>query len=69
MGTRFFRANPVFQKVGSTDVTLKRPASDGEFFRELENSAGYELRAYSDQALFCQAHGRQVLISNITNTA
>jgi hypothetical protein len=58
-----------FQKVGSTDVTFKRPASDGEFFRELENSAGYELRAYSDQALFCQAPGRQVLISNITNTA
>jgi len=58
-----------FQKVGSTDVTFKRPASDGEFFRELENSAGYELRAYSDQALFCQAPGRQVLIEDILNTA
>lgn len=57
-----------FYKVGSTDVTFKRPAMEGEFFRELENSAGFELRAYTDQAIFCQAPGRQVLISGIVNS-
>lgn len=58
-----------WSRVGSSDVTFKRPAMDGEFFRELENSAGYELRAYSDMALFCSAPGKQVLITAITNTA
>lgn len=58
-----------FMRIGSTDVTFKRPGKEGEFFRELENSAGYELRCYSDQALFCQAPGKQVVISSITNTA
>lgn len=57
-----------WSRVGSSDVTFKRPAMDGEFFRELENSAGYELRAYSDMALFCAAPGKQVLITAITNT-
>jgi len=57
-----------FSRVGSTDVTFKRPAMEGEFFRELENSAGFELRAYSDMAVFCFAPGRQVLISAIVNS-
>lgn len=57
-----------FSKVGSAEITFKRPAMEGEFFRELENSAGFELRAYSDQALFCSAPGHQVLISSIVNS-
>lgn len=58
-----------FVRVGSTDVTFKRPGKGDDFFRDLENSAGYELRCYTDQALFCQAPGRQVLIKGITNGA
>lgn len=54
-------------RVGSSDVTFKRPGRGDEFFRELENHAGYELRAYTDQALFCFAPGRNVLIKNIVN--
>lgn len=52
-------------RVGSTDVTFKRPAAEGNFFRELEDHAGYELRAYTDQALFCSRPGRSVIISNL----
>lgn len=54
-------------RVGSTDVTFRRPgaAVDGEFFRELENRAGYELRCYTDQALFCAKPGRSIVISNL----
>jgi hypothetical protein len=56
-------------RVGSTDMTFKRPSQGDEFFRDMENSAGYELRLYTDQALFCSAPGRNVLINAITNSA
>ena len=52
-------------RVGSSDVTFKRPGQEGNFFRELEDHAGYELRAYTDQAIFCAKPGRQVLIKNL----
>ena len=55
-------------RVGSQDVSFKRPGQGEEFFRDLENAAGYELRLYTDQALFCMAPGRSTLISSIVNT-
>jgi hypothetical protein len=55
-------------RVGSTDMTFKRPGQGEEFFRDLENSAAYELRLYSDQALFCMAPARCVLVTNIVNS-
>lgn len=58
-----------FNRVGSTDVTFKRPGMEGQFFRELENSAGVELRCFSDMALFCAAPGKNVIVTGITNTA
>jgi hypothetical protein len=54
-------------RVGSTDITFKRPGQGEEFFRDLENAAGYELRAFTDQAIFCSAPGKQVLLKNIVN--
>jgi hypothetical protein len=54
-----------FCRVGSTDVTFKRPGQGDNFFRDMEDSAGYELRCYTDQALFCAKPGKQVLISNL----
>lgn len=56
-----------FLRVGSTDVTFRRPGQGDEFFKDLENAAGYELRAYTDQALFCFAPGKNTLITAITN--
>jgi hypothetical protein len=58
-----------FARVGSTDITFKRPGADGNFFRDLENASGYELRCYTDQAVFCAAPGKQTLINNIVNQA
>jgi hypothetical protein len=52
-------------RIGSSDVTFRRPGKGDEFFRELENHAGYELRCYTDQALFCHSPGKNVLIKNI----
>jgi hypothetical protein len=57
-----------FMRVGSTDITFRRPGQGDDFFRELENNAGYELRAYTDQAVFCMAPGRSTLIQGITNS-
>lgn len=56
-----------WMRVGSSDISFKRPGQGEEFFRDLENSAGYELRLYTDQALFCQAPGRSTMIVNIVN--
>lgn len=39
-------------RIGSSDITFDPPGYEGEFFKLLENHAGYEIRAYSDQALF-----------------
>jgi hypothetical protein len=55
-------------RVGSTDITFRRPGQGDEFFRELENNAGFELRAYTDQALFIMAPGKCTLVNNIVNS-
>jgi hypothetical protein len=56
-------------RIGSTDITFRRPGQGDEFFRDLETAAGYELRAFTDQALFCSAPGKAVLINNIVNAS
>lgn len=66
-GYSFLLNQEDWMRVGSQDVSFKRPGQGEEFFRDLENSAGYELRLYTDQALFCCAPGRSTLINNIVN--
>ncbi len=56
-----------YARIGSTDITFKRPGADGNFFRDLENAAGYELRCYTDQAIFCCAPGKSTIITAIVN--
>lgn len=57
-----------WSRIGSTDITFKRPGQGEEFFRDLENSAAYELRLYTDQAPFCSAPGRNTVITDIVNS-
>lgn len=52
-------------RVGSSDITFKQPGFEGEFFRLLNDANGYELRAYTDQALFTHAPGRLALITDL----
>jgi len=56
-----------WSRVGSSDMTFKRPGQGDQFFRDLENAAAYEMRLYSDQALFCSAPGKNIIISGIKN--
>jgi hypothetical protein len=57
-----------WSRVGSQDVSFKRPGQGEDFFRDQENNAGYELRLYTDQALFCCAPGKSTLINAIVNS-
>lgn len=66
-GQAFLLVTDEMIRVGSTDVTFKRPGKGDEFFKDLENAAGYELRCYCDQALFAQAPGKLTLITGIVN--
>lgn len=57
-----------WKRVGSSDLTFTVPGSGEDFFRHLESAAGYQLRLYTDQALFCSAPGRSVIITGIVNS-
>jgi hypothetical protein len=66
-GYSYLLATDEWMRIGSQDVSFKRPGAEGEFFRDLEGAAAYELRLYSDQAIFCMAPGKNVLITDIEN--
>lgn len=68
-GYCFMLALDEFMRVGSSDISFKRPGYGDEFFRDLENSAAYELRLFTDQALFCMAPGKNVLVTGVVNAA
>ena len=52
-------------RIGSTDITFKRPGKEGEFFLDLPTHAGYELRCYTEQCIFCVRPGRSILIKGL----
>lgn len=56
-------------RVGSSDVTFDPPGYEGEFFKLLENANGYEMRAYSDQALFTARPSCITVLQYIKNSA
>lgn len=60
-----------FKRIGSTDITWQLPGGSPEnprFFRELSDSAGFEYRVYSGQAIFCQKPARTLRITGIVNS-
>lgn len=54
-----------FMRIGSSDITFERPGFGGKFLKEMEGFAGFELRAYCDQALFTCCPGKTVLFTFI----
>jgi len=52
-------------RVGSSDITFEQPGFEGKFLRLLENHNGYEMRCYSDQALFTSKPGLFTLLTFI----
>lgn len=53
------------ERIGSMDVTFEMPGREGQFFRLLDSQNGYELRLYTDQALFSPAVGQLTLLKYI----
>lgn len=59
-----------FKRLGACDVTFDRSnfgPPEGKIFRELSEHAGFEYRAYSNQALFSEFPGKCALLTNISN--
>jgi hypothetical protein len=54
-----------FLRVGSTDITFKSPMVKDEFIHLLPDNNGYGIRAYTNQALFCNKIGHQLLFTGI----
>lgn len=51
-------------RIGATDITFKKPdyiPGSGEFFREVSDKTAWELRNYSDQAVFCECPGHMII--------
>jgi hypothetical protein len=55
-------------RLGAQDVSFKTPGRGDEIFTQLANNAGYELRLYTEQAIFFQTPAKGVYINNIVNS-
>jgi hypothetical protein len=64
-GVAYVLSMDEWMRIGSTEVTFRRPGRGDEFFRDVEGAAAYELRCYTDQCVFSHAPGKNVLIQNI----
>lgn len=68
-GEAFLFPPKLLKRIGAMDISFKMPGRpQEEFFLELQNNAGYELRAYTDQTLFAEAPAKLVKIFNIVNS-
>lgn len=56
-----------FKRVGAQNVSFKTPGMGDDIFLHLQNKAGYEIRVYTDQALFPEAVAKCLKISGFTN--
>ena len=56
------------ERIGATDLTFKTPGKEGEeMFLQSPTYTGYEVRLYSEQAVFLPCPSHCVLFSNISN--
>ena len=68
-GEAFLIPNPSKRllRVGASDVTFRRPGLEENIFRELVDNAGFELRAFADQAIMLQIPAHGVKYTGITD--
>jgi hypothetical protein len=53
------------ERIGSQEVTFEMPGMEGKFFKLMESANGYELRLYTDQALFSHQIGKMSILKYI----
>lgn len=56
---------PEWSRSGSAEVSFQVPGMNKDIIFPLENQAGYMFRSYADQYVFCNAPGRQMLLSGL----
>jgi hypothetical protein len=56
------------KRIGAQDMSFKTPGREEEIFLQLASNAGFEIRNYTDQALFLETPARAVKITNIVNS-
>lgn len=65
-GEAFAFPKSALKRVGATDVTFNLPGRGDEFFLHVPDAAGFELRAYSNQALFTPTPAKLTKITAIS---
>ena len=56
------------KRIGAQEMSFKTPGREEEIFLQLPSNAGYELRNYTDQCIFCETPARTVKITSIVNS-
>lgn len=65
-GYAYGLASGTWIRVGSSEMTFNLPdMQEGQYFRQLPDYASMELRAYSDQAIFCNRPARNIMFTGI----
>lgn len=67
-GEAFIYPTRRLKRVGAFDISMRTPGHGSEMFRHLEDQAAFELRAYTDQALFSDRPSHLVKITDIVNS-
>lgn len=65
-GDGFCFPRSALKRVGATDVTFNLPGRGDEFFLHVPDAAGFELRCYSNQALFSPRPATLTKLASIT---
>ena len=61
--------NDIWVRLGSQEISFDRPGAKGQFFRDLESKAGYQMRVYGNQAVFSKKPAWSTKIFNIVNSS
>jgi hypothetical protein len=55
-------------RVGAYDLSMNTPGHGGELFQQVVGKTAFEMRAYTDQAIFAKRPARMTKITNIVNS-
>jgi hypothetical protein len=70
-GEAFVTMDEYFKRIGSADISFRLPGVEGQqprFFKELDDVAAVEMRAWSDQALVTFKRSCNAKITNVVNS-
>jgi len=56
-----------WMRIGSSELSFKRPGFGEDFFHEMQDNFGYEMRLFADMSVFCASPAKNVLFKNIVN--